>query len=380
MPTNDNFPTIGIMGAGQLGRMTAYSALQMGLSVHMLTPHPTGSMEGVGQTTVADWTDPKILEAFAEPCSVITLENEWAPIDAMDHARPDDTALWPSPDTLQIIRHKGIQNDTLLAAGLPLPDYRRCETLEEARDAADRLEYPVVLKQYRRSYDGYGNAFAASEADLEDAWADLSSDDGLLVENKVAFTQELSALVARRPGGEHVVSPIAYTEQRDHRCHAVVVPADISPDLAREAREVAIAAVEAVDGVGINAVELFHDPVRGILVNEIAPRPHNTGHYSIEGAHTSQYENHLRAILDWPLGTPELRAPGAVMVNILGRRQGEPQPEVLTKALEIPGVSVHIYGKLEVRPNRKMGHVTATGTDRELIRERAERAAGLIQL
>lgn len=380
MPPNDNFPTIGIMGAGQLGRMTAYSALRMGLSVHLLTPHPTGSMEGVGQTTVADWSDPKMLKAFAEPCSVITLENEWAPIDAMDRARPDDTALWPSPDTLQIIRHKGVQNDTLLAAGLPLPEYHRCTTLDEAREAADKLGYPVVVKQYRRSYDGYGNAFATNEDDLKDAWPDLRGEDGLLVENKVDFVQELSALVARRPGGEHVVSPIAFTEQRDHRCHAVVVPADISPEIEQEARQVAVAAVEAVDGVGLNAVELFHDPDRGILVNEIAPRPHNTGHYSIEGAHTSQFDNHVRAVLDWPLGNPDLRVPNTVMVNILGHRQGKPRTRGLTEALDIPDVSVHIYGKSDVRPNRKMGHVTATGADRELIRERAEQAAELVQL
>ncbi len=368
------------MGAGQLGRMTAYSALRMGLSVHLLTPHPTGSMEGIGQTTVADWSDPKMLKAFAEPCSVITLENEWAPIEVMDHARPDDTALWPSPDTLAIIRHKGVQNDTLLASGLPLPEYRRCKTLEDAYEAADAFGYPVVVKQYKRAYDGYGNAFAENAEDLEDAWPDLSGEDGLLVERKVDFVQELSALVARRPGGEHVVSPIAYTEQRDHRCHAVVVPAEIEPEVEQEAKEVAIAAVEAVDGVGMNAVELFHDPDRGILVNEIAPRPHNTGHYSIEGSYTSQFENHLRAVLDWPLGSPELRAPNACMVNILGQRQGEPRTDGLTEALEIPGVSVHIYGKSEVRPNRKMGHVTATGSDRELIRRRAEEAAGLIQL
>lgn len=380
MTTRTNFPTVGVMGAGQLGRMMGYSALRMGLNIHMLTPHPTGSMHGVGRATVGDWTDTGVLRTFAASCNVVTLENEWAPIDLMDEARPDGTALWPTPDTLQIIRHKGVQNDTLRAAGLPLPEYRRCATLEEAKAAAEELEFPVVLKQYQRSYDGYGNAFAEDRSDIEEAWPDLSGEDGLLVEKKVDFTQELSALVVRRPGGEHVVYPIAYTEQRDHRCHAVVVPADISTELEQKAKDTAVAAVEAVGGVGLNAVELFHDEKKGILVNEIAPRPHNTGHYSIEGSHTSQFENHLRGVLDWPLGDPGLRAPAAVMVNILGQRQGTPRPEGLTEALNIPGVSVHIYGKSEVRPNRKMGHVTATGRDPDTIRERAERAADLIRL
>lgn len=377
---NEAFPTIGILGAGQLGRMTAYAALRMGCQVRLLTPKPTGAMQGVGQATVGDWTDAAVLRGFADQCDVLTLENEWAPIDEMEAVRPPDTDLWPRPHTLEVIRHKGVQNDTLRDAGLPLPDYERCETLQEARDAAEGLGYPVVVKKYTRAYDGYGNAFAENAEDVEDAWEELADEDGLLVEERVDFEQELSAIVARRPGGEHVVYPIAFTEQRDHRCHAVVVPADLTGDQRREARRIGVEAVEAVDGVGVNAVELFHEEERGFMVNEIAPRPHNTGHYSIEGAYTSQFENHLRAVLDWPLGDPGNREPVAVMVNVLGQRKGSPQPDGLPEALEVPDVAIHIYGKATVRPNRKMGHVTATGDNPEDTRQRAEEAAGHIHL
>jgi 5-(carboxyamino)imidazole ribonucleotide synthase len=264
---------------------------------------------------------------------------------------------------------------------LPLPAFACCATLSEAIDAASKLGYPVVLKQYRGSYDGYGNATVDGEDELRSAWLDLAADDGVLVETFVPFKRELAVQVARRPGGEQVTYPVAYTVQRDHRCHAVVVPAPIDPGVAEEARRVAAAAVDAVDGVGLTAVELFQTEDDEILVNELAPRPHNTGHYSIEGSHTSQFENHIRAILDWPLGDPGLRAPSAVMVNVLGHRDGTPpQTTGLDDALSVPGAAVHIYGKPDVRPNRKMGHVTTIGDDPADVRKRAETAAAAISL
>ncbi|MEZ4702053.1 MAG: ATP-grasp domain-containing protein, partial [Rhodothermales bacterium] len=205
-------------------------------------------------------------------------------------------------------------------------------------------------------------------------------DDGLLVEAWAPFVRELSVLVARRPGGEHVVYPVAYTEQRDHRCHAVVVPAGISPEVAGAAQRIGLAAVEAFGSVGITAVELFELADGTILINEMAPRPHNTGHYSIEGSQTSQFENHLRGILDWPLGDPSLRAPCAVMVNVLGHRSGPASTDGLRDALRIDGAAIHIYGKADVKPRRKMGHVTTTGDSPDETRARAERAASLIML
>jgi 5-(carboxyamino)imidazole ribonucleotide synthase len=360
--------------------MTALAAIPLGVRMRFLVPKPAPPVEGLGEVTVADWKAPDVLRAWAAGCDAVTVESEWAPADELAAVLPPGTALWPAPETLHLIRDKGRQNQALADAGLPLPPFRRCPTVDDARAAAEEFGYPVVLKRFRGSYDGYGNATAHAPDDVRAAWPDLADDDGLLVEAFVRFRQELTVLVARHPDGRHVTYPIAYTEQRDHRCHAVVVPADVPETAAEEARRVGLAAVEAVGGVGITAVELFETVEGEILVNELAPRPHNTGHYSIEACHASQFENHARAVLGWPLGDPSLRVPTAAMVNVLGHREGTATPNGLADALSVPGVGVHLYGKAEVRPKRKMGHVTATGSDPADARARAERAASLIHL
>ena len=358
----------------------ALAAIRLGLHVRFLAPKPAGPMQPLGEYIVADWSDPDVLRDFADGCAAVTVESEWAPAEHLAPVLSDRTALWPSPDTLRIIRHKGIQKTTLDEAGLPLPAFRRCATLEDALDAAVTLGYPVVLKQYEGSYDGYGNATAHTDEDVHAAWEDLAADDGLLVEAFAPFVRELAVLVCRRADGEHVEYPVVYTEQRDHRCHAVAAPADVAPDVEAEARRVAHAAVEAVGGVGIVGVELFEMEDGHVLVNELAPRPHNTGHYSIDACHTSQFENHVRAVMNLPLGSPDLRVPCAVMVNVLGQREGTARPEGIAEALAVPGASVHIYGKPDVRPQRKMGHVTVTGDDPADVRRRAEEAAACIHL
>jgi len=375
------FPTIGILGGGQLGKMMAAEAVRMGIETKLLSPKDAGPMRSYAGAQVGDWTDPEVLRPFVSDCDVVTVESEWAPAGAAADVLPDDTALWPSTTTLSLIKDKGVQKQHLADASCPVPDFARCRTPEAAVDAAETFGYPVVLKQCRGAYDGYGNATVDSADALRDAWTDLAAEDGLLVETFADFARELAVQVARRPGGEQVVYPVAYTEQRDHRCHAVEVPADIDDTIAEDARAIAQEAVTAVEGVGLIAVELFEMPDGRLLVNELAPRPHNTGHYSIEGSETSQFENHVRAILDWPLGSPALRQPVAVMVNVLGRREGTPPRTTgLPRALNVDGVSPHIYGKPDVRPGRKMGHVTALGSDRPEVRKRAEMAASAIEL
>ena len=378
---SSTFPTIGILGGGQLGKMMAAEAVRLGVDARLLSPKEAGPMQSYAGAQVGEWTDPDVLRPFTADCDVVTVESEWAPADAAAEVLPDDTALWPSTNTLSLIKDKGVQKQHLADAGCPVPAFACCETLDEALDAAEEFGYPVVLKQYRGAYDGYGNATAASEDELREAWPDLATEDGAMVETFADFARELAVQVARRPGGNQVVYPVAYTEQRDHRCHAVEVPADIDDEIANKARHIAQKSVDAVEGVGLIAVELFEMPDGRVLVNELAPRPHNTGHYSIEGAATSQFENHVRAVLDWPLGDPSLRTPVAVMVNVLGRREGTPpQTTGLPRALDTEGVTPHIYGKPDVRPGRKMGHVTALGADRADTRKRAEMAASAIEL
>jgi 5-(carboxyamino)imidazole ribonucleotide synthase len=383
MTTDDAtpFPTVGILGGGQLGKMMAAEAVRMSVNVRLLSPKDAGPMQAYAHASTGDWTDPDVLRNFGADCDVITVESEWAPAAEAADALGDNVDVWPSTHTLELIKDKGVQKQHLAGAGCPVPDFECCETVDEAVAAANDFGYPVMLKQYRGAYDGYGNATVNSPDELRDAWPDLAADDGLMVETFADFAREIAVQVARRPGGKQVVYPVAYTEQRNHRCHAVEVPADVSEAVSKKARAVAKEAVDVVEGVGLIAVELFEMPDGRVLINELAPRPHNTGHYSIEGCHTSQFENHIRAVLDWPLGDPSLRMPAAVMVNVLGRREGTPPSAAgVPQALDVPGAHVHIYGKPDVRPGRKMGHVTALGPSRNDARQRAERAADAIRL
>lgn len=373
-------PTLGILGGGQLGRMTALAATAMGVPVRFLIPRPESSIAPFGDVTIGDWEDRDVLRTFAEGCDVITVESEWAPADQLAEVLPEGVALWPEPATLEIIRHKGRQKEVLAGAGLPVPDFALCHSREDALETAESFGYPVMLKQPRGSYDGYGNHTARQPGDVREAWEKFGQPDGLLVEAWVPFRRELTALIARSPAGDYVTYPVVFTEQRDHRCHAVVVPSGASAAVEAEAARVGLAAVRAVNGIGVTAVELFETEDGQILINEMAPRPHNTGHYTIEACHTSQFENHVRAVLGLPLGDPTLRVPAACMINILGNRNGPPRLEGLDAALSFNGVSLHLYGKDASRPGRKMGHLTATGASGADARARAEHAASLIQL
>ena len=371
--------TLGILGGGQLGRMTAFAALRLGLDVRILTDKASGPAAPFAGTTIADWTDPFVLRDWADGCDAVTVESEWAPADRLLEVLPEGIALWPSPDTLHVVRHKGRQCDRLADHDLPQPDYIQAETREALVAAADRFGLPVVVKRFEGSYDGYGNATCRQPEDLAEAWDALAADDGVLVEAFVPFEAELAVQVARRADGEAVVYPVVRSEHRDHRLHAASVPAGLSETVEAEAKRVALAAVAAVGSVGIVTVELFLEAEGRVSVNEIAPRPHNTGHLWTEAGHTSQYENHVRAVLGWPLGTPDLRVPAACLINVLGQREGDTTPR-LHDALAVPGTTVHLYGKPDVRPARKMGHVVATAPDGDTARQRAERAASLIRL
>ena len=361
--------------------MMAAAAVRLGVQVRLLAPKDAGPMQAYAHAQAADWTDPDVLRTFATGCTAVTVESEWAPADALAPVCPAETALWPSPRTLGWIRHKGVQNDRLAEQDVPLPAYRRCATPEAVQAAGEALGWPLMMKQYEGAYDGYGNRLVEGPDAVADAWADLAAADGVLVEACVDFVRELAVQIARRPDGTSVAYPVVYTEQRNHRCHAVVAPAPIDDTLAEAAQSVAREAVDAVDGVGLLAVELFETQDGAILVNEIAPRPHNTGHYTIEGCMTSQFENHVRAVLDLPLGATDLVAPHAVMVNVLGQRDGTPpEADGWTQALAVSGAHVHIYGKPDVRPHRKMGHVTALAQTAEHARTQAETAAARIVL
>jgi 5-(carboxyamino)imidazole ribonucleotide synthase len=380
-PASSGFPTVGVLGGGQLGRMLALAALRLGLRVHFYRDHDSDPTEGVAEGTVGRLDDPEALRRFVSGCQVVTLENEWQDLRTLVQVLPPHVALWPSPQTMQWVGDKIAQKEHAQQHGLPVGPYRACDGLPALREAAQALGYPLVVKRPRQSYDGYGNATAHDWDELRAAYERLAEGDGrVLVEAWVPFVRELAVMVARRPGGQDVAYPVATTVQREHRCAAVEVPADIAPAVAEEATRLAQRAAAVYGCVGVVGVELFELPNGRLLLNEIAPRPHNTGHYTIEACVTSQFENHLRAVLDWPLGDVSLVRPAAVMVNVLGHREGEASARALPAALALPGVAVHLYGKRTVRPGRKMGHVTALDDSIEQARARAEQAAALLEL
>jgi 5-(carboxyamino)imidazole ribonucleotide synthase len=235
-----------------------------------------------------------------------------------------------------------------------------------------------MLKARKLGYDGRGNATCPTPASAEEAFARLDAGEGVLVEKMVGFERELAVMVARSTTGERAVYPVVETIQRDHVCHEVRAPATLEPGQTHRAADVAAGAAEAAGSLGVMGVEMFLVD-DDIVVNELAPRPHNSGHYTIEACETSQFENHLRGVLGLPLGSPEMLVPAAVMINLLGTRSAASHPRI-GPALAVRGAHLHLYDKRELRPGRKMGHVTCLGRDLSIAHSRASRAASEVGL
>ncbi len=374
------FPTIGVLGGGQLARMLATAALRLGIGVRIYQDADTGAAAGAIEVVTGAWDDTAKLRRFLAECDVVTLDNEWVPLDSVAALLQPKTSLFPGVRTMELVSNKIRQKDHARSRGLPVGAYRACYAEEDLDAAAKEFGYPLVVKRPEHSYDGYGNRTARDREELGEAFEKLGSDCGVLVERWVPFERELAVIVARRPGGQSVAYPVAKTVQRDHRCEAVEVPAPVAAEVYAEATALAKAVADAYDCVGVVGVELFELADGTLLLNELAPRPHNTGHYTIDACTTSQFENHLRAVLDFPLGDPSLLRPAAVMVNVLGTRRGESSPASLPAALAVPGAAIHIYDKREVRPGRKMGHVTAMAADIADAKSRAYEAARLLEI
>ena len=278
------------------------------------------------------------------------------------------------------MQDKLIQKQTLAQAGLPVAAFRPVEHPEDIAAAAAELTWPLVLKRRTLGYDGKGNATVRSPADIPAAWQKLDGDHAaLFVEQFCPFEREIAVMVTRGLDGSSVVYPVVDTVQRDHICHTVTAPARLDPDLATRAAELGQRAAAAIEGVGSIGIEMFQMPDGRIVINEMAPRVHNSGHYTIEACPCSQFENHVRAVLGWPLGSTALRAPAAAMVNLLGEGDGPAMPAGLEEALKIPGAHIHIYGKDRSVKGRKMGHVTALGATPEEALALAQKAASLLR-
>jgi 5-(carboxyamino)imidazole ribonucleotide synthase len=375
-------PTVAVIGGGQLARMMAQAAVALGVPLHLLAEGPdVSAAQVVPGAVVGDYRDLETLRAVAEGCSVVTFDHEHVPTEHLHTLTDEGHACRPGPEALVHAQDKAVMRARLGHLGVPCPRNAVVDDTDAVERFAESLGgFPVVLKTTRGGYDGKGVWVVSSREEAAEPFeVARASGVDILAEELVDFRRELSALVARSPSGQVAAYPVVESVQQDGICWEVVAPApDLDPDLAVEAQQVAMKVAAELGVTGILAVELFETADGRILVNELAMRPHNTGHWSMDGAVTGQFENHLRAVLDLPLGSPEARAPWTVMVNILGGDHGPLSenlyggyPHVFARD---PRLKVHLYGK-SVKPGRKVGHVTAYGDDLEEVRERALHAA-----
>jgi 5-(carboxyamino)imidazole ribonucleotide synthase len=372
--------------------MTAEAAAELGIEIVVVEREansPAGQIVGHEREIVGDWRDVAVRQELAKRVGLVTLENEFVDPSALRWFEQNGIGVFPGPETLETVQDKLRQKETIARAGIPVPTFRPVESAEALREIGSTLGWPLVLKSRRLGYDGHGNVTVSAPDEAEEALASLArpsgqrpgmaSPESLFAEAFVPFSGELAVMVARGRDGTLAVYPTVETIQHHHICHEVIVPARVPGSVAARARDLAVAAVEAVGAVGIVGVELFYLADGTVLYNELAPRPHNSGHYTIEGCRTSQFSNHLRAVLGLPLGPTELVAPGVAMVNLLGTRSAVAQPTGVAAATAVPDAFVHLYGKKDVRPLRKMGHVTALDASPEAALARARHAAGLIE-
>ena len=364
---------IGIVGGGQLAKMTALSALEFGCDIHILERNPEGpAMNLAGKTFIGDWDNPDDLLKLAEHADVITLENEFVDANSLSELEKAGHTLFPTAKSIGLVQDKYIQKQTLQEAGLPLSPFRSIESREEILEVAKEFNWPLVIKTRRNGYDGKGNATINNENELDAAWDKLDGDNRTLyAEAFCPFVSELAIIITTSRNGEVATYPLVESVQRDHICHIVRAPAHVSDSITENAIDIAQRAVIAIGAIGSFGVEMFLTKDGEVIINELAPRVHNSGHYTIEACECSQFENHVRAVLGWPLGSTKMVKPAAVMVNLLGQGHGNGQPAGFNEAMDMPGVHIHIYGKELSMPGRKMGHVTALG---ETIAE-AEKAA-----
>lgn len=374
---------LGILGGGQLAQMMIQAAISLGIETAVLERTPDSPASRLTHHQwVGDWKAAEsqaVLSEFAALCDTITLENEFVPPQVLEHLTSLGVVVYPTAQTLHAIRDKLTQKQIMAQHGLPLPAFAEVNSPQDIQAFTRTNGLPVILKARTDGYDGYGNATIRSEGDIASALSKLVN-RACYVESFVPFVRELAVMVLRGQDGEIRVYPVVETVQHNHICHIVRAPAAIAPEIAEHAQGVAIQAVEAINGVGVFGVELFLLENGEIVYNEIAPRPHNSGHYTIEGCVTSQFENHIRAVLGWPLGSTDLVAPAVVMVNILGKRDGTVRPEGIKAALAVPGAHIHIYGKRESRVGRKMGHITVLGESVEQAEPVARQAADLVDI
>ena len=375
---------LGFLGAGQLARMSSLEAFRFGIQVavfsdrtenepvQFMTPFSTsGSFESVDD-----------MVEFAKECDVVTLENEFISSEILAEVQEKSgTPIFPSPKSFALIENKLIEKQTFENAGIPVTPYKLVKSASDLEEFGTTHGWPYLLKSSKGGYDGYGNETVKDLASAQDAFKKLGGEENrdILAEAFVPFTKELAVQVARNETGV-VVYPCCETVQENHICVAVLSPAPIEDKSQKRAQELAVKAVEAIDGKGIYAFEFFLTEDGDILLNESAPRPHNSGHYTIEGCITSQFENHVRAVLGLPLGSSKMNAPSVTMINLLGTHNRPADTDKIQQAFEAENGHLHVYGKVQSKIGRKMAHYTLLGDDLEKTYHKAKDLTSKIKI
>ena len=362
---------LGVLGGGQLGRMLLRESIKFDIQTWMLDPsNEAPCKDYCNRFFQGDLMDYKTVYNFGKKVDLLTIEIEHVNLDALEQLEAEGLDVFPQPSVLRKIQHKGIQKDFYTAHNLPTADYVRFDSKDEALSKATQFDFPFIWKSAQFGYDGNGVKVLRTPQDLE-ALPDVEG----IFEKMIPFDLELAVIVARNPKGDLAHYPVVEMEfhPEANQVEYVLCPARISDEIAQKAIDVALEAASKFEHVGLLAVELFLTKEGDILINEVAPRTHNSGHYSIEGSYTSQFEQHLRAVLNLPLGSTKSTCP-AVMVNLVGAEgySGAVHYQGMEDILALPGVTPHIYGKKLMRPFRKMGHVTVIGESIEEARKMAE--------
>jgi 5-(carboxyamino)imidazole ribonucleotide synthase len=375
-PVPPGFPVVGMVGGGQLARMTAQAAIGLGIGFRVLADSLADSAARVAAgTSLGDYRSLDDLREFAAGCDVLTFDHEHVPGALLAGLEQAGVQVRPSAAALRYTQDKLAMRERLTGLGVACPRFAPVRALAEVEEFAAGV-WPVVLKAVSGGYDGKGVWVCGSAAEAAEV---LGHGIDLMAEEYVEFSRELAVVAARSPHRQGAVYPVVQTVQRDGICREVLAPAPgLAPGPAAQAQALALRIADELGVTGLLAVEMFEAP-RGLLVNELAMRPHNTGHWTIEGARTSQFEQHLRAVLDLPLGSTAMAAPAAVMANVLGGDDDDVYDRYIHVMAADPAVKIHMYGKT-VRPGRKIGHVTVTGdADHAALADRARRAASYLR-
>ncbi|MBD2104453.1 5-(carboxyamino)imidazole ribonucleotide synthase [Leptolyngbya sp. FACHB-261] len=349
------------------------AAQKLGLPLRVLASHAQDpAVQVVSESFIGDLSDPILIAQLAQDAQAVTFENEFVDLEQL---RPLALPFYPSLDSLAPLLDKYTQRQHLQQHGLPVPRFHNLTSLDADLDKLNDLGWPLVLKARRQGYDGRGTEIVQNPEQLARVWQGWGQVPAL-VEQFVPFAAELAVMVSRSRSGEIAVHPVVETQQENQVCHRVIAPARVPAEIQQAVETIARDFVLSIDGVGIFGIELFWVPTwNAVLVNEVAPRPHNSGHFSIEACVTSQFEQHLRAVAGLPLGDPALQVPVAVMVNLLGYESAQHDYVTERQQLsQLPGAHVHWYGKSEARPGRKLGHVTLLGDDLDQVLALADRA------